>query len=87
MLKGTAIVLKISEPLLDKGYTLWMDYYNSPALAKFLKPLLSAASITEQETWYTIVKTVILLCASMGVFEAYHTRKIYHDNVNYMYIN
>jgi hypothetical protein len=36
--KGTAIVLKISEPLLHKGYTLWMDsYYNSPALAKFLK--------------------------------------------------
>jgi hypothetical protein len=36
--KATAIVLKLSEPLLHKGYTLWMDnYYNSPALAKFLK--------------------------------------------------
>jgi len=36
--KGTAIVLKLTEPLLHKGYTLWMDnYYNSPPLAKFLK--------------------------------------------------
>jgi hypothetical protein len=36
--KGTAIVLKPSEPLLNKGYTVLMDnYYNSPALAKFLK--------------------------------------------------
>jgi hypothetical protein len=36
--KGTAIALKLSEPLLHKGYALWMDnYYNLPALAKFLK--------------------------------------------------
>jgi len=35
---ATAIVLQLSEHLLDKGCTLWMDnYYNSPALAKFLK--------------------------------------------------
>ena len=38
MPKATHIVLKLSEPLLQKGYTLWMEnYYNSPALARFLK--------------------------------------------------
>jgi hypothetical protein len=36
--EATAVVLKICEPLLHKGYTLWMDnYYNSPALVTFLK--------------------------------------------------
>jgi len=35
---ATAIVLQLSEHLLHKGCTLWMDnYYNSPALTKFLK--------------------------------------------------
>ena len=38
MPKATAIVLQPSEHLLHKGCTLWMDnYYNSPALAMFLK--------------------------------------------------
>jgi hypothetical protein len=68
MPKGTAIVLKLSQPLLHIHYTLWMDnYYNSQALAKFLKALLYGASITKEETLYTIVKTVMLLCMSMGV--------------------
>ncbi|XP_015111779.1 piggyBac transposable element-derived protein 4-like [Diachasma alloeum] len=36
--KTSAIVLKLMEPLLGQGYTLWMDnFYNSPALAFFLK--------------------------------------------------
>lgn len=36
--KSTAIVLSLMEPLLDKGYTLWMDnWYNSPDLSKLLK--------------------------------------------------
>jgi len=33
----TAIVLQLSEHLLHKGCTLWMDNYNSLALANFLK--------------------------------------------------
>jgi len=38
MNKTTAIVLKLLEPLLHKGYTVWMDnFYNSPALARTLK--------------------------------------------------
>ena len=36
--KTSAIVFKLLEPLLGKGYTLWMDnFYNSPDLAKQLK--------------------------------------------------
>jgi hypothetical protein len=36
--KSTAIALKVSEPLLGKVYTVWMgSYYNSPALAHFMK--------------------------------------------------
>jgi len=38
MPKATAVVLKLSDHLLHKGYTLWMDnYYKSPAVARFLK--------------------------------------------------
>lgn len=33
-----AIVLKLSDHLLNKGNTLWMDnYYKSPAVVMFLK--------------------------------------------------
>jgi hypothetical protein len=36
--KTTAIVLKLVEPLLKRGRTVWMDYfYNSPSLARTLK--------------------------------------------------
>jgi hypothetical protein len=36
--KTTAIVMKLIEPLLGKGYTVWMNnYYNSPELAHFMK--------------------------------------------------
>jgi phage gp46-like protein len=36
--KTTAIVLKLVEPLLKEGRTVWMDnFYNSPCLAKILK--------------------------------------------------
>jgi hypothetical protein len=36
--KTTAIVLKLVEPLLKQGRTLWMDnFYNSPSLARMLK--------------------------------------------------
>jgi hypothetical protein len=36
--KTTAIVLKLVEPLLSQGQTVWMDnFYNSPSLAKTLK--------------------------------------------------
>jgi hypothetical protein len=35
--KTAAIVLNFSDPILHKGFNLWMDnYYISPALAKFL---------------------------------------------------
>jgi hypothetical protein len=38
--KTTTIVLKVSELLLNKGYTFLIDnYYNSPALVKFWKLL------------------------------------------------
>jgi hypothetical protein len=38
MNKTTAIVLHLIEPLLDKGYTVWLDnFYNSPAVARLLK--------------------------------------------------
>jgi hypothetical protein len=34
----TAIVMKLIEPLLKQGQTVWMDnYYNSPHLARSLK--------------------------------------------------
>jgi hypothetical protein len=37
-LKGIAIVLKLSEPLLHNSYTLWMENdYNSAVSKKFLK--------------------------------------------------
>ena len=37
-LKSSKIVIKLCEPLLNKGYTLWMDnYYNSPSLCLLLK--------------------------------------------------
>jgi hypothetical protein len=37
--KTTAIVLKLSEPLLHNGYTLWLDnFYTSPDPVKFLNP-------------------------------------------------
>jgi hypothetical protein len=36
--KTTAIVLKLIEPLLKQGRTVWMDnFYNSPSLARMLK--------------------------------------------------
>ena len=36
--KATAILLQLSEHLLHKDYNLWVDnYYNSAAMAKFLK--------------------------------------------------
>jgi hypothetical protein len=36
--KTTAIVLKVVEPLLKQGWTVWMDkFYNSPSLARTLK--------------------------------------------------
>jgi hypothetical protein len=36
--KSSQFGIKLSEPLLHKGYILWIDnYYNSPALVKFLK--------------------------------------------------
>ena len=36
--KTSAIVLKLVEPLLNQGRTLWMDnFYNSPTLARLLK--------------------------------------------------
>jgi hypothetical protein len=36
--KTSAIVLKLVEPLLKQGQTVWVDnFYNSPALAKTLK--------------------------------------------------
>jgi hypothetical protein len=36
--KTTAIVLKLAEPHLKQGRTVWMDnFYNSPCLAKILK--------------------------------------------------
>jgi hypothetical protein len=38
MNKTTAIDLHLIEPLLHKGYTVWLDnLYNSPALARLLK--------------------------------------------------
>jgi hypothetical protein len=38
--KTVAIVLSLVEPLLKKGYMLWVDnFYNSPALAQNLKSL------------------------------------------------
>jgi hypothetical protein len=37
-MKGTAILLQLSEHLLHKEYTLWVDnYYNSAGMATFLK--------------------------------------------------
>jgi hypothetical protein len=36
--KREAMVLKLTEPLLDHGHTFWMDNcFNSPNLAYFLK--------------------------------------------------
>ncbi|KAG8224460.1 hypothetical protein J437_LFUL003183 [Ladona fulva] len=36
--KRATVVMKLVEPLLGKGYTLWMDnFYNSPSLACLLK--------------------------------------------------
>jgi hypothetical protein len=36
--KTSAIVLKLVQPLLKQGWTVWMDnFYNSPALARTLK--------------------------------------------------
>jgi hypothetical protein len=38
MTKTTAIALHLIEPLLHKGYTVWLDnLHNSPALARLLK--------------------------------------------------
>ncbi|KAL0808440.1 hypothetical protein ABMA28_012901 [Loxostege sticticalis] len=38
VLKSTSVVLKLIDPLLNKGYRLFMDNgYNSPALARYLK--------------------------------------------------
>lgn len=38
VLKSTSTVLRLIKPLLNKGYTLWMDnWFNSPLLARFLK--------------------------------------------------
>jgi hypothetical protein len=40
MNKTTAIVMKLIEPLLEQGRTVWMDnYYNSPDLARSLKTM------------------------------------------------
>lgn len=36
--KKAAITLNLTEPLLHRGYTLWMDnYLNSPDMACFMK--------------------------------------------------
>jgi hypothetical protein len=37
-LKSSKIVVKRSEPFMNKGHTLWMDsYYNSPSLCVLLR--------------------------------------------------
>jgi hypothetical protein len=37
--KTTAVILKLSEPLLHNSYTLWLgNYYTSPNFQKFLNP-------------------------------------------------
>jgi hypothetical protein len=44
MNKTTAIVMKLIEPLLKQGQTVWMDnYYNSPDLARSLKTTYQTA--------------------------------------------
>jgi hypothetical protein len=36
--KTAAIVVELTENLLGRGHTVWMDnFYNSPELAQFLK--------------------------------------------------
>jgi hypothetical protein len=34
--KNSKIMVKLCEPLLNKGHTLWMDNYNSPSLCVLL---------------------------------------------------
>jgi hypothetical protein len=51
--KTVAIVMKVTEPLLGKGYTVCLDKYNNnPALAVFLKrhSRLHRDPQTEQES-------------------------------------
>jgi hypothetical protein len=38
LLQSSKIVVKLSEPLMNKGHTLWMgNYYNSPSLCVLLR--------------------------------------------------
>ena len=35
--KTAAVVLELLEPLFGRGHTLWLDFFNSPELARKLK--------------------------------------------------
>ncbi|XP_021913223.1 piggyBac transposable element-derived protein 4-like [Zootermopsis nevadensis] len=57
--KTAVIVVKLLEPLLGRGHTVWMDnFYNSPHLARFLKSKKTDCVGTLRPNWKNVPPAV-----------------------------
>ncbi|XP_021941441.1 piggyBac transposable element-derived protein 4-like [Zootermopsis nevadensis] len=57
--KTAAIVVKLIEPLLGRGHTVWMDkFYNSPDLARFIKSKRTDCVGTLRASWKNVPPAV-----------------------------
>ncbi|KAJ8729506.1 hypothetical protein PYW08_001087 [Mythimna loreyi] len=77
LLKSTATVLTLIHPLLDKGYTLFMDnWFNSPLLARFLKTRKTDCVGTVRANHRNVPPLISLCKLKEGQFIARHSGDI-----------
>ncbi|KAJ8716130.1 hypothetical protein PYW08_013415 [Mythimna loreyi] len=77
LLKSTATVLSLIRPLLDKGYTLFMDnWFNSPLLARFLKTRKTDCVGTLRANRRDVPPLISLCKLKCGQFAARHSGDI-----------
>ncbi|KAJ8704146.1 hypothetical protein PYW07_013440 [Mythimna separata] len=86
LLKSTATVLTLIHPLLDKGYTLFMDnWFNSPLLARFLKTRKTDCVGTLRANRRNVPPLISLCKLKEGQFTARHSGDItvmaYQDKI------
>ncbi|KAJ8708355.1 hypothetical protein PYW07_010480 [Mythimna separata] len=77
LMKSTATVLTLIRPLLDKGYTLFMDnWFNSPLLARFLKTRKTDCVGTLRANCRNVPPLISLCKLKEGHFTARHSGDI-----------
>ncbi|KAI5634266.1 transposase IS4 domain-containing protein [Phthorimaea operculella] len=82
--KSTATVIKLIRPLLNKGYTLFMDnWFNSPLLARFLKKNKTDVVGSLRQIRQHVPELIVQCELQPGQFVARHsgdmTVMAYHD--------